>query len=73
MEHHHYSSHMVSVSDGSLQGTDSCLGLLMDQTQPSKARREVGGGGEHRRMKGDKEVKETKKVRGRYNLKKQNK
>lgn len=38
MEHHHYSSHMVSVSDGSLQGTDSCLGLLMDQTQPSKAR-----------------------------------
>lgn len=34
-EHNHYSSHMVSVSDGCLQGIDSCLELLIDQTQQS--------------------------------------
>ena len=30
-----YSSHMVSVSDGCLQGIDSCLELLIDQTRQS--------------------------------------
>lgn len=34
------------------------------------AKQSPGGGVKHRRMKGDKEVKETKKLKGRYNLKK---
>lgn len=38
MEHGDNSSHMASVSDGRLQGTDSCLGLLIDQTQQSPGR-----------------------------------
>ena len=37
-----YSSHMVSVSDGCLQGIDSCLELLIDQTRQSP-------GGGHKR------------------------
>lgn len=38
MEHGDNSSHMVSVSDGCLQGIDSCLGLLIDQMQQSPGR-----------------------------------
>lgn len=47
-ERNHYSSHMVSVSDGCLQGIDSCLELLIDQTQQSpggETKEDEGGKG----------------------------
>lgn len=50
-EHNHYSFHMVSVSDGCLQGIDSCLELQIDQTQQSP-------GGETREDESRKEVEE---------------
>ena len=46
-EHNHYSSHMVSVSDGCLQGIDSCL-----ERSPGGETRED----ERRNVKGDRQL-----------------
>ena len=58
-ERNHYSSHMVSVSDGCLQGIDSCPELLIDQTlqSPGGETKEDGG-----RKGGKGEIESEKEV-----------
>lgn len=52
---------MVSVADGCLQGIDSCLGLLIDQTQQSpggETKEDEGRQGGEREIESGREVYE---------------